>query len=55
MPTTQKPPFRAEHVGSLLRPKALLQAREDFKAGRLTPAQLAEIEDDAVRDVVKLQ
>ena len=34
------PPFRADHVGSLLRPKRLLQAREDFAAGRIPAAEL---------------
>jgi 5-methyltetrahydropteroyltriglutamate--homocysteine methyltransferase len=50
-----KPPFRADHVGSLLRPKALLQARADRDAGRMTPAELRTMEDAAIRDVVKLQ
>src|SRR5215210_886428 len=50
-----KPPFRADHVGSLLRPKRLLQARDDFAAGRLGADGLREIEDDAIRDVVAKQ
>jgi 5-methyltetrahydropteroyltriglutamate--homocysteine methyltransferase len=50
-----KPPFRADHVGSLLRPKELLQAREDHKAGRITDAQLRGIEDEAIRKAVKMQ
>jgi 5-methyltetrahydropteroyltriglutamate--homocysteine methyltransferase len=49
------PPFRGDHVGSLLRPKHLLQAREDHAAGRITPAELRAIEDDAIRDVVRMQ
>jgi 5-methyltetrahydropteroyltriglutamate--homocysteine methyltransferase len=49
------PPFRADHVGSLLRPTELLQAREDFADGRIDADQLRGIEDDAIRDVVKLQ
>jgi 5-methyltetrahydropteroyltriglutamate--homocysteine methyltransferase len=49
------PPFRADHVGSLLRPKALLQAREDAKAGRVDAAQLRAAEDEAIRAAVKLQ
>src|SRR5690242_14333711 len=49
------PPFRADHVGSLLRPKELLQAREDHKAGRLDAAGLRRIEDDAIRNAVKMQ
>jgi 5-methyltetrahydropteroyltriglutamate--homocysteine methyltransferase len=50
-----KPPFRADHVGSLLRPPALLKAREEQKQGRMTAAELRRIEDDAIRDAVKLQ
>ena len=49
------PPFRADHVGSLLRPKELLQAREDHKAGRIDAAALRAVEDKAIRDAVKLQ
>jgi 5-methyltetrahydropteroyltriglutamate--homocysteine methyltransferase len=49
------PPFRAEHVGSLLRPAELLRAREDHKAGRISAETLTRIEDDAIRSVVKLQ
>ena len=35
-----RPPFRADHVGSLLRPPELLRAREDFAAGRLSADRL---------------
>jgi len=49
------PPFRADHVGSLLRPPELLQAREDQKNGRITAADLRRIEDQAIRDVVRRQ
>src|SRR5829696_4556575 len=49
------PPFRADHVGSLLRPKALLQAREDHAAGKLDDASLKQLEDDAIADVVQMQ
>jgi hypothetical protein len=49
------PPFRADHVGSLLRPPALLAARDDFAAGRIDAAALAAVEDDAIRDAVQLQ
>src|SRR2546423_8165479 len=45
------PPFRADHVGSLLRPRDLLDARE---AG-LPPEELRAIEDEAIRDVIALQ
>ncbi|QIN77394.1 5-methyltetrahydropteroyltriglutamate--homocysteine S-methyltransferase [Rubrobacter marinus] len=50
-----KPPFRADHVGSLLRPPELLRAREDFAAGRIPAEELRGIEDDAIRDVVRKQ
>jgi 5-methyltetrahydropteroyltriglutamate--homocysteine methyltransferase len=49
------PPFRADHVGSLLRPPELLKAREDFAAGSIPAEQLRAVEDDAIRDVVKMQ
>jgi 5-methyltetrahydropteroyltriglutamate--homocysteine methyltransferase len=50
-----QPPFRADHVGSLLRPKELLRAREEHKAGRVLAAQLKAMEDDAIRAAVKMQ
>ena len=49
------PPYRADHVGSFLRPKALLDAREAFAKSGISRAQLREAEDVAIRDVVKLQ
>jgi 5-methyltetrahydropteroyltriglutamate--homocysteine methyltransferase len=49
------PPFRADHVGSLLRPLELMRARDEFAAGRLTAAALHAVEDDAIRNVVKMQ
>ena len=49
------PPFRADHVGSLLRPKELLRAREDLKEGRISAGELRSIEDAAIRKVVALQ
>ncbi|MGH9065254.1 MAG: 5-methyltetrahydropteroyltriglutamate--homocysteine S-methyltransferase [Acidimicrobiales bacterium] len=49
------PPFRADHVGSLLRPPALLQAREDAAAGRISHDDLEAVEDEAIRTVVKMQ
>jgi 5-methyltetrahydropteroyltriglutamate--homocysteine methyltransferase len=53
--TRETPPFRADHVGSLLRPEKLLKARQDLAAGRITAAQLREVEDEAIRDVVAMQ
>jgi methionine synthase II (cobalamin-independent) len=49
------PPFRADHVGSLLRPQKLLRAREDHAAGRIDDAELRAVEDDAIRDVIAMQ
>jgi 5-methyltetrahydropteroyltriglutamate--homocysteine methyltransferase len=49
------PPFRADHVGSLLRPPELLRAREDATSGRITSDELRAIEDDAIRDAVRMQ
>ncbi|MGH3069122.1 MAG: 5-methyltetrahydropteroyltriglutamate--homocysteine S-methyltransferase [Streptosporangiaceae bacterium] len=49
------PPFRADHVGSLLRPAALLVAREDFAAGRIPAERLRAAEDAAIAEVVKMQ
>jgi 5-methyltetrahydropteroyltriglutamate--homocysteine methyltransferase len=49
------PPFRADHVGSLLRPVELLRAREEHQAGRLSAAELQRVEDGAIRDVVRMQ
>ncbi len=49
------PPFRADHVGSLLRPPRLTAARAEHKAGRLDAAGLRAVEDDAIREVIALQ
>src|SRR5512145_3554896 len=49
------PPFRADHVGSLLRPRELLQAREDHREARISAAELKAIEDRAIREAVKIQ
>lgn len=50
-----KPPFRADHVGSLLRPPELLAAREQFRLGNLSRETLTTMEDEAIRDVVRMQ
>jgi 5-methyltetrahydropteroyltriglutamate--homocysteine methyltransferase len=55
MHASTEPPFRAEHVGSLLRPRALMHARHEFMEGRIDAARLRAVEDDAIRDVVALQ
>jgi 5-methyltetrahydropteroyltriglutamate--homocysteine methyltransferase len=50
-----KPPFRADHVGSLLRPPALKKAREQHAKGEISAAQLKEIEDREIERVIKKQ
>ncbi|MDR6320847.1 5-methyltetrahydropteroyltriglutamate--homocysteine S-methyltransferase [Actinoplanes couchii] len=50
-----EPPFRADHVGSLLRPPQLLRAREQKALGEISADQLRAVEDDAIRDVVRMQ
>ena len=50
-----RPPFRADHVGSLLRPKAVHQARAEFAAGQITAEELGRIEDTAIREVIRRQ
>ena len=49
------PPFRADHVGSLLRPAALHDARARAKAGAIPPGELREVEDRAIRAAVAKQ
>ena len=49
------PPFRADHVGSLLRPPAVLEARARRRDGQISDEQLRAIEDTAIREVVKRQ
>jgi 5-methyltetrahydropteroyltriglutamate--homocysteine methyltransferase len=55
MASRDKPPFRADHVGSLLRPPELARARAEFKAGSIDGAALRATEDDAIRGVIELQ
>jgi 5-methyltetrahydropteroyltriglutamate--homocysteine methyltransferase len=50
-----KPPFRADHVGSLLRPPELKLARERHAAGAASGDELRQAEDDAIREVVRRQ
>ena len=55
MAVRQRPPFRADHVGSLLRPPGLHAARADHAAGRISAEALREAEDAAIRDAVAMQ
>jgi 5-methyltetrahydropteroyltriglutamate--homocysteine methyltransferase len=50
-----KPFFRADQVGSLLRPQKLLDARLDWKAGKISAEDLRAVEDEAIAEVVKMQ
>jgi 5-methyltetrahydropteroyltriglutamate--homocysteine methyltransferase len=50
-----KPPFRADHVGSLLRPRELLEAREQRQQGQLSAEQLRQVEDRAIAQAVRMQ
>jgi 5-methyltetrahydropteroyltriglutamate--homocysteine methyltransferase len=49
------PPFRADHVGSLLRPRRLLQARDDLAAGKITAADLRAVEDEVIPAAIAMQ
>ncbi len=49
------PPFRAEHIGSFLRPASLLAARADRDAGKIDDAALRRAEDEAIAQVIELQ
>src|ERR1041385_8900452 len=53
--TKAKPPYRADQVGSLLRPAELLAARARREKNDIAPDEFKRIEDKAVRDIVKLQ
>ena len=55
MDSVKRAPFRANHVGSLLRPPELRQAREKYQKAEMGAAQLREIEDRCIRDVVRIQ
>ncbi len=49
------PPFRADHVGSFLRPKELTEARAKFRDGAMSAAELRAVEDEAIKGVAKFQ
>jgi 5-methyltetrahydropteroyltriglutamate--homocysteine methyltransferase len=55
MSAASRPPFRADHVGSLLRPPALKTLRDEVAAGRASVAELRAAEDAAILEVVALQ
>src|SRR3954471_20395031 len=55
MALRDRPPFRADHVGSLLRPQSLLDARAKHAEGAIDDGALHAAEDDAIRDVIAMQ
>ncbi len=54
-PAPLQPPFRADHIGSLLRPQWLLAARARFERGEITTEALREAEDRAIREALAMQ
>ena len=55
MAARTRPPFRADHVGSLLRPPRLMRARADHAEGAISADELRAVEDEAIREAVALQ
>lgn len=53
--TTVNAPFKADHVGSLLRPESIRQARKEFKEGSITAEQLREVETTEIKRIVDKQ
>jgi len=53
--TRSQPPFRAEHVGSLLRPASVAEARRKHQSGVLSAEQLRATEDAAICEIVRMQ
>jgi 5-methyltetrahydropteroyltriglutamate--homocysteine methyltransferase len=51
----ERPPFRADHVGSFLRPPVLLTARDEHAAGAIDATALRAIEDEAISEIVRKQ
>lgn len=54
-PTSPRPPFRAEHIGSLLRPARLLAERARFESGRISRDNLREVEDETIIGALAMQ
>lgn len=53
--TVTKAPFKADHVGSLLRPESIHQARKDFREGKISAKQLYDIETKEIKRIVDKQ
>ena len=52
---SERPPFRADHVGSYLRPKSVIDARAQRAEGEIGPEALRQVEDEAIAEVVRQQ
>ena len=52
---TRKPPFRADHVGSLIRSPGLIEAHTAYLQGKMPPGELRELEDAAITDAIAMQ
>ena len=55
VPEQMKPPFHAEHIGSLVRPPRLIDAARAHKAGKLDDAGFRAVQDDCIREIVAFQ
>jgi 5-methyltetrahydropteroyltriglutamate--homocysteine methyltransferase len=55
MLASTRPPFRADHVGSLIRPDALIRARQAADEAKIAPDELTRVQHDAIGDIVRLQ
>ena len=49
------PPYRAEHIGSLKRPRELLDKRDLFEQGKVTSDELKPVEDKAITNIIQMQ
>ena len=55
MTEKKKPPFRADHVGSLLRPKKIREAFKEFDSGKIDKDEFIGIQDESIKEAIKLQ
>ena len=55
MESQNSPPFRAEHIGSLLRPPQLRRAFRDLRSGRISPEHFRQVQDACILQVVSMQ
>ena len=55
MTNKKKPPFRADHVGSLLRPKKIREAFKEFHSGKIDKDEFIGIQDESIKEAIRLQ